>query len=289
MSANLNDTLLDRALDGTPDGATLAETIAVNLARSFADGEVGFTGLVTGGAAALFGTSIPLAAMSLAQAMHAPNLTILLAGWSHNPDLGSLSVMPDSEFDSVLRDLPCDAQMLTYPGPWAIKRGDIDFGFSSGVQVDAVGSINSVCIGDPAKPKVRLVGPILQPEHMTLFGREYVMMPHHARRNFVEKVDYVSGVGYPGGLEGRKRLGLNHGGPEWVVTPKCVFDFDKEAGRIRVKSVHRDADRRDLAEHTGFAVDAGNAPLTAAPTKDELDLLRRHVDPNGILLGRRAA
>src|SRR3546814_6017170 len=99
--------------------------------------------------------------------------------------------------------------MSSYPGQGAIKRGDIDFGFSSGVQVDRVGNINSVCIGDHARPKVRLVGPILQPEHMTLFGREYVMMPHHAARNFVEKVDYVSGVGYPGGLADRKSTRLN--------------------------------------------------------------------------------
>ncbi|CAO3425199.1 hypothetical protein [Azospirillum endophyticum] len=264
---------------------TLAETIAVTLARSFSDGEVGFTGLVTGGAAALFGTSIPLAAMALAQAMHAPNLTILLAGWSHNPDLQSLSVMPDSEFDAVLRDLPCDAQMMTYPGPWSIRRGDVDFGFSSGVQVDVAGNINSVCIGDPARPKVRLVGPILQPEHMTLFGREYVMMPHHARRNFVERVDYISGVGYPGGLEGRRRLGLHHGGPEWVVTPKCIFDFDKENGRIRLKSVHSEADREHVVDQTGFDVDSAGVPLTAVPTPEELELLRRHVDPKGVLLG----
>ncbi|MBK1838431.1 hypothetical protein JHL17_13505 [Azospirillum sp. YIM B02556] len=264
---------------------TLAETIAVSLARSFSDGEVGFTGLVTGDAAALFGTSIPLAAMALAQAMHAPNLTILLAGWSHNPDLQSLSVMPDSEFDAALRDLPCDAQMMTYPGPWSIRRGDIDFGFSSGVQVDVVGNINSVCIGDPTRPKVRLVGPILQPEHMTLFGREYVMMPHHARRNFVERVDYVSGVGYPGGLEGRRRLGLHHGGPEWVVTPKCIFDFDKEKGRIRLRSVHSEADLQRVVEQTGFDVDSAGVPLTAVPTQEELELLRRHVDPKGVLLG----
>ena len=173
------------------------------------------TGLmVTGSAAALYATSIPLAAMSLAKLMHAPRLTILLAGWSHNPDLGALSVMPDSEFDAVLRDLVCDARMVSYPGPWAIKRGDIDFGFSSGVQVDRAGNLNSVCIGDYRRPKTRLVGPILQPEHMALFGREYVMMPHHAKRNFVNKVDYVSGVGYPGGIEGRlaqacQRIGGN--------------------------------------------------------------------------------
>src|SRR3546814_16198762 len=125
--------------------------------------------------------------MALAKQMHAPNLTILLAGWSHNPDLDALDVLPDSEFDAVLRDLDCDAKMISYPGQWAIKRGDIDFGFSSGVQVDRVGNINSVCRGDPARPKVRLAGPHLQHEHMTLFVRANMLRPSHAARDFDEK------------------------------------------------------------------------------------------------------
>lgn len=109
--------------------ATIPEIIAAQLARGFHDGEVGFTGLVTGEAATLYGTTIPMAAMLLAKRMHAPNLTVLLAGWSHNPDLSTLDVVPDSEFDAVLRDLDCDAQATTYPGPFSFRRGDVDFGF----------------------------------------------------------------------------------------------------------------------------------------------------------------
>jgi glutaconate CoA-transferase subunit B len=267
--------------------ATIPEIIAVELARSFCDGEVGFTGLVTGEAATLYGTTIPMAAMLLAKQMHAPNLTVLLAGWSHNPDLSTLDVVPDSEFDAVLRDLACDAQATTYPGPFSFRRGHVDFGFSSGAQVDRVGNLNSVCIGDYRRPKVRLVGPILQPEHMTLFGREYVMMPHHTGRAFVEKVDYVSGVGYPGGLAGRQALGLEHGGPEWVVTPRCIFDFDKVAGQIRVRSIHREEARATLQDDTGFRlVGLEEAPVTPPPTEEELHLLRSVVDPKDILLGR---
>jgi glutaconate CoA-transferase subunit B len=268
---------------------TLYEILTVNLARSLADEEVGFTGLVTGGPAAVFGTSIPLAAMELARHTHAPNLTILLAGWSHNPDLSHLAALPDSEFDARLRDLACDAQMIDYPGTWSIKRGDIDFGFSSAVQVDRVGNINSVCVGSYRQPRVRLVGPILQPEHMTLFGREYVMMPHHERRNFVEHVDFISGVGYPGGIPGRRALGLNGGGPEWVITPKCIFDFDKEAGSIRVRSVHPGVTHAALREATGFDLgDLSAAPATPLPSPDELDCLRQRVDPRGIFLPRSA-
>ncbi|MYZ47025.1 hypothetical protein [Propylenella binzhouense] len=267
--------------------ATIPEIITIALAKSFADHEVGFTGLVTGAAAMLYGTSIPLAAMMFAKLTHAPNLTILLAGWSHNPDLASLAALPDQEFDSTLLDLPCEAQTVRYPGQFSFKRGHVDFGFSSGVQLDVTGSLNSVVIGDHARPKVRLVGPILQPEHMTIFRREYVMLPHHTARVLVEKVDYVSGVGYPGGLAGRAALGIPEGGPEWVVTPECIFDFDKEAGRIRLRSIHREERRGELAGVTGFALpDLEDAPATPEPTAEELDLLRRVVDPRGLLLGR---
>ena len=264
--------------------ATLHEIIAVNLARDFADEEVGFTGLLTGEAAARFGTGIPLAAMELARQSHAPGLTILLGGCYHNPDVTRLKALPSSEHDALLRDLECEARMTTYPGPWVLKRHDVTFGFSSAVQVDRVGNINSVCIGDHARPRVRLVGPILQPEHMTLFRREYVMMPYHERRNFVEQVDFVSGVGYPGGLAGRRALGLTEHGPRWVVTPRCIFDFDRERGAIRVRSIHPGVSAAALQAATGF--DLGpldGVPTTPLPTPEELARLRTSVDPKSIL------
>lgn len=266
---------------------TLHEMLAVVLAREIRDGEVGFTGLATGGPAALYAAAIPLAAMQLARLTHAPNLTILLAGWCMNPELSRLAAMPDSEFDERLRDLPCEAQMTVYPGQYAHKRGDVDFGFSSGVQVDAVGNLNSVCVGDYKRPQVRLVGPILQPEHMAFFQREYIMMPHHERRNFVEKVDFISGVGYPGGIEGRKALGLDWGGPELVFTPKCLLGFDKEAGRIRVRSIHPGVTTDNLRESTAFDLGGlDDVPETPSPTPEELDVLRHQVDPHRRLLPR---
>ena len=263
---------------------TLYETLAAVLAKEFLNGEVGFTGLLTGKAAAMFGTAIPIVAMELARRTHAPDLTLLLAGCYHNPDFSQLEAMPDSEHDAVLRDLSTEAQTYDYPGQWALKRGDISSGFSSAVQVDTVGNINSVCIGPYDKPKVRLVGPILQPEHMTLFRREYIMMPHHDRRNFVEKVDFISGVGFPGGEAGRKSLGLAWGGPALVLTPKCVFDFDRVAGRIRVRSIHEGIGHDELRNATGFDLgDLSGVPTTPRPSDDELTIIRREIDPRRIL------
>lgn len=260
------------------------ELIAILLAKQMRNGEVGFTGLATGSAAALYITGIPLAAMAFAQQTHAPDLTILLAGWIINPDLSQLRALPEAEFDNALQRLPCEAQMQAYPGHYAVRRGDVDFGFGSGVQVDAAGNINSTCIGDYARPQVRLVGSILLPEHMTCFGREYLMMPRHDVRSLVEQVDYVSGVGWPGGDAGRRALGLTHGGPQWIVTPQAIFDFDRQLGRARLLSIHPGVTPQQLRDSTGFAVNTDEVPTTPWPTHEELSLLRRVVNPHGALI-----
>ena len=263
---------------------TIEEIICADLAHTIKDGEVGFTGLATGKAAALYITNIPVAAMRLAQLTHAPNLTISLCGWTHNPDWKCLKSMPDAEFEQEILDLPSEAQMIGYPGLWSHRRGDISFGFSSGVQLDKEGNLNSVCVGDPAAPKVQLPGPILVTEHFAWFNREYVMMPHHEKRVFVDKVDYVAGVGYPGGIEGRKKLGLAGEGPKYIYTPKCVFSFNEE-GKMYVRSIHPGVTKEELIESTGFDLgDISNVPTTPEPTDEELDLIRNVIDPDGILL-----
>lgn len=263
---------------------TREELITLLLAKQMRNGEVGFTGLATGSAAALYITGIPLAAMAFAQHTHAPDLTILLAGWIINPDLTQLRALPAAEFDNALQDLPCEAQMQAYPGHYAVRRGDVDFGFGSGVQVDAQGNINSTCIGDYQRPRVRLVGSILLPEHMTCFGREYLMMPTHDLRTFVPQVDYVSGVGWLGGENGRVELGLHHGGPKWIVTPKAIFDFDRQRGHARLLSIHPGVSPQEVRDSTGFAINVEDVPLTPWPTAEELALLRHVVNPHGALI-----
>jgi glutaconate CoA-transferase subunit B len=270
----------------TAGAPTLAETLTIYVAKQLRDDDVGFTGMVNGDASAMFGSAIPLAAMYHAQLTHAPNLTLLLAGWLTNPDISKLETMPDSEFMASLRDLDADALINAYPAQYRLRRGDITVGFSNGAQVDAYGNMNSVCIGPHDHPKVRLVGPIFQTEHLAFFGREIIMMPHHDRRNFVEKVDFVSAVGYPGGVAGRRELGLDVGsGPAFVITPLCVFDFDLESGRMRVKSVHDGVDPAEVRASTGFELgDLSDVPVTPAPGPADLEILRTRVDPRGIML-----
>jgi glutaconate CoA-transferase subunit B len=180
---------------------------------------------------------------------------------------------------------------MTWPFKYSMKRGDVTVGFSSGAQIDSVGNLNTVAIGPLEKPKVRLVGPILVPEHYALFGREIVMMPRHDRRTFVERVDYVAAVGFPEGREQRESLGFPGAGPELIVTPLCVFAFTEE-GAIHVRSVHPGVSPDEVRESTGFDLDGANgapgleeATTTEPPSDAELELLRSAVDPHGLLRG----
>lgn len=194
---------------------TLEELLAVDLAHTIEDGEVGFTRPAHRPRPAHHLHHLhPDGRHGAGQRTHAPNLTILLSGVYFNPDVAKLHTLPESEYEQVLVDLPSEAQMPGWPEQWHHRGGDISFGFGSGVQVDREGNLNSTCIGNVRHPKVELVGPIFLPEHFSCFGREYIMMPNHERRSFVEKVDYISGVGWPGGAEGRRKLGFTRRGAE---------------------------------------------------------------------------
>lgn len=258
------------------------EFLAIQLARTFRDGEVGFTGLSTGPRAALYGTGIPLAAMGLAQRMHAPDFTILLCGWVINPRLDALEFLPELEFSDLMSDLPSEGHVTGYPNAISYKRGTVDVGFSTGAQVDRFGSLNSVRIGREGPPDVRLVGPILQPEHFAVFGREIISMPTHSPRTFVESVDYRSGVGHR--VDGRTRaeLGLSTRGPALVLSPLGLFGFDA-TGAMQVTALAPGVGPDEAAARTGFALGADPEP-PAPPTREELRLLREVVDPRGVLL-----
>lgn len=265
------------------DQASQLEMLAIAIASHLGDEDVGFTGLTTGRNTALFATMVPLAAMEYARQTHAPNLTSLLAGWCHNPELRRLDDVPGAEFDPLLLGLEADAHDMAFPFMYSLRRGDVTVGFSSAAQVDRVGNLNTTAIGDPANPKVRLVGPILVPDHLAFFGREIVMMPRHDVRSFVPRVDHVSGVGFPEGRGARARDGVPGAGPVLVVTPRCIFEFDED-GAMAVASLHPGVTPEDVAEHTGFEPRRlDEAPMTPVPSAERLAYFREVVDPHGLL------
>lgn len=247
---------------------SVAEFLAVLLARDLEDGERG-----AAGAAAL----IPMAAILLARRLHAPNLEIA----------GEMFVNPQPRrlWPSMLDDRAlgtCEAAE-TFVELFGHSHRGLDFFFHSGLQYDAYGNINLHCIGPWERPQLRGPG-AANISYATRSKRFYICATQHSRRNFVAKVDFVTIAGNLNGPESRAAAGLRHEGPRYCFTPRCVFDFDPQTLRMRLKSVHPGHTVEEVVAETGFEfARPAQVPTTPPPTPRELEILRLVVDHEGAL------
>jgi glutaconate CoA-transferase, subunit B len=253
-----------------PADPSVAELRTVFLARDLADGEVGCCGV---------GALIPFAAMRLAQETHAPNLTIALEGQLNPLPKGTIRTPTDprvhrrSEATTDLADL------------FAASERGLDFWFMSAVQTDRWGNLNHFGVGrDGDRFGFRAPG-VGNVSLAATCERWYNVPDSHSPRGFVAEVDFVSAVG-----NGPRRAALRAanpnagGGCRFVVTPIAVLDFDAD-GRMRLLHPLPGVTPTQVAESTGFELaPPAEAPSPLpVPTADELEVLRRVVDPDGAL------
>jgi len=150
-------------------------------------------------------------------------------------------------------------------------QGRIDAFFLGGGQIAGNGDINLVGIGEYPRLRARFPGSFGSAYLYFLVPRVILFTLEHSRRVLVERVDFVSapGTSAPGVYR--------RGGPVALVTPRCVFDFDRTRGRFRLASVHPGEDTASIAANTGFDYDlpdGGQPPTSAAPDPNTLGLLR---------------
>jgi glutaconate CoA-transferase subunit B len=156
-----------------------------------------------------------------------------------------------------------------------------DVFFVGGVQLDRRGNLNLFGIpGEDGGWRMRGPGGLALSTMSTHCRGYYIVMPRHDPRTFVERVSLISALG---DRRERERLRFPGGGPRLVLSPLGVFDFDDD-GDIRVRSLHEGVTPDQVREATGWPIEVpDDAPLTAAPTDDELTLLRERVDVHGTL------
>lgn len=152
------------------------------------------------------------------------------------------------------------------------QRGGFDLFFLSGGQIDRHGNLNLIAVGDVKRPRARLPGGAGAAMLYYLPRRVIVFRTAHSPRIFVEQVDHVASPGSsPPDV-------VRPGGPWKIVTPLCVFRFDRERQALVVEAVQPGVTREELARRTGFPLDyAPGAGVVPEPTPDELHLLRTRV------------
>ena len=252
--------------------ASKAELIAVVLARAVRDGE--FTAAGTG-------CWEVAAGLRLAQLTHAPNLTFTLGGTAAvNHRLPYLPVSINTEQALVA----CEARIELDDLFDLELAGQFDVMFASGLQIDRYGNLNLTCIGPYDQPVFRGPGAVGL-EFAPRARRIVAFFRQHTKNIFVEKVDFVSGIGYGTGPGSRAQWGIPDSvGPSLVVTNLAVLDYDPQTQQMRLQSVHPGVSISEILANTGFELHVpASVPETPLPAPEELRLLRTEIDRGGML------
>ncbi len=217
-----------------------------------------------------------------------PRLAASLAKLTFEPDL----LMTDSECRLLVEPAPVGRRgdyQLQVEG-WLPFRQVFDLlwagrrhAMTMPVQIDRFGCTNISLIGDPAKPKVQLLGVRGIPGN-TINHPSSFFVADHSPRAFVEQVDMASGCGYDPARwsEGVRRDFMEL---RLVVTNLAVLDFETPEHSMRVRSLHPGVTLDEVRQATGFELAvAPELAETAAPTRQQLDIIRA-LDPHDLRAG----
>lgn len=239
---------------------TPEEMMTVAAARALSNSDVCFVGI-----------GLPSAACNLARLTHAPRIQLIYESGT----LGAKPhVLPLSIGDGEL----CETALTTVSVPeifrYWLQGGRITVGFLGGAQVDRFGNLNSTTIGGYAHPSVRLPGAGGAPEIATGCKRFFIVMRQNIR-TFVERVDFLTTLGYGRTGKERRELGITTKGPALLVSDLCIMCPDEESGELVVTSLHPGISREEVKAKTGWSVRfLEGAGETDAPTAGELEVLR---------------
>ena len=173
----------------------------------------------------------------------------------------------------------------TCPGPWAVPftwrkspavmemaysfaqcyNGYVDIAFLGFAQVDMYGNVNTHQIGkDLLHPKVRMTGSGGNNDLASL-SDNMVLVGVQTPDKFVERVDFMTSVGYLTGGNSRKEAGLIGKGPSVVISQCGEFDFEPVTKRMRVKSLAPGWTFDFTQQFTGFELLKPEGEIPADP------------------------
>ncbi|MGH3328827.1 MAG: CoA-transferase subunit beta [Streptomycetales bacterium] len=244
----------------THPGHTADEMMTVTAARE-----------LRGGARCFVGIGLPSTAANLARRTHAPDLVLVY-------ESGTLGAKPDrlplSIGDGVLADTADAVVSVPEIFNYWLQPGRIDVGFLGAAQIDRFANINTTALGEYTSPKVRLPGAGGAPEIAASCG-EVVVIVRQSPRAFVERIDFVTSVGYGSGRGDRERLGLAGAGPRMVITDLGVLEPDPRTCELTLTRVHPGVTAEQARASTGWQLTvAADLRTTKPPTAEELRVLR---------------
>ena len=237
---------------GATVGWSASEMMIVAAARELAGQRVCFVGV-----------GLPNIAVNLAKRSVAPDLELVYEAGVFGAQPARL---PLSIGDPTIVTRATAAMGRFELFGFYLQGGLIDVGFLGAAQIDRRGNINTTVIGDYETPRTRLPGSGGACE-IALNAKQVFVIVRQSRRSFVERLDFRTSSG--------DRVAV-------VVTDLGVYHRDEE-GELRLDALHPGVTleqvRGAMAWEPRMAQSLGE---TAAPTADELRLIREELDPAGV-------
>ncbi len=226
--------------------STRAETVVAALARELEDGAVVATGVAS---------YLPILAIAVARATHAPRLTYLACVGSLDPTLGRLEPSAES-----LTYLEGRSGEVTIPDLFDhARRGRIDVMFFGAAEVDGYGDTNLTAAGSLARPTYKFPGVAGAGTLRRWVRRPVLLVTRQSPRNLVSRVQVVS-------TRDRRRTTP-------LYTDLGLFDLDADGATLVAR--HEWASEAHIAERTGFSyrTDPGLSEMPA-PSSAHLEAIR---------------
>jgi glutaconate CoA-transferase subunit B len=230
------------------------------------------------------GTGLPIIATMLAQKTNAPNLLAVFEAGGIGPILPELPISVGESrtyYKGIAASSMHDIMSLS-------QAGYVDYGFLGAAQMDTYGNINTTVIGNHDLPQVRLPGSGGANDVGSFSWRLIIIISNQSRKTFVEKVDFLTTPGYLDGPDSRESAGLPRGsGPYRVITQLGIYGFDNETKKLALISLHPDISLEEVKENSGFEIIIpDNVGTSPEPSEEHLRILRKEIDPAGIVLGK---
>ena len=240
---------------------TADEMMTVTAARALRDRMTCFVGI-----------GLPSEAANLARATHAPNLVLIYESGTIGAKPHAL---PLSIGDGILAQTADSVVSVPEIFNYWLQPGRIDVGFLGAAQIDKFGNINTTVIGgDYSSPKVRLPGAGGAPE-IAAACRQVIVVLRQSRRTFVDRVDFITSVGFGDGPGFRQRLGLTGAGPQRVITDVGVLQPDPASSELVLTGIYPGGSVSDIYAKTGWDLQvSANLKELAPPSDIELSVLR---------------
>lgn len=252
-----------------PGSYSAREMMAIAAGRFIRDGDILFAG-----------TGVAMLAAAVAKRISAPHATVFFETGGIDP---SLRELPMAVADTrVMHETSVNSGLIESFSIVAHRRLHT-IAFLGAAQIDRYGNMNSTCIGDYHRPKVRFSGSGGACDAGSL-ASAYIVFIQHGRRKFVEKLDYLTTPGWLTGGDSRARAGLARGGPLAVVTDLCVLKFAEPGKEMYLHEYYPGITVEQIVENTGFEIDVSRAVEAVPPTEHELQILRAEVDPQRLIL-----